>query len=73
MGCGWGMFIWQERFAAFWQAAFWQAPCSLFDGWQSCIKYVNEAAGSMFGGVYLELFGRATHELVAADLTAQVS
>ncbi|WIA22845.1 hypothetical protein OEZ86_009793 [Tetradesmus obliquus] len=34
-------------------------------------KYVNEAAGSMFGGVYLELFGRATHELVAADLTAQ--
>jgi hypothetical protein len=56
-------------------AAFWQAPWALFvvdDSAQSCIEYVNEAAGSMFGGGYLDLFGRATHELVGADLTAQV-
>jgi hypothetical protein len=57
-------------------AAFWQAPWALFvvdDSTQSCIEYVNEAAGGLFGGSYLDLFGRATHELVGADLTAQVS
>lgn len=56
-------------------AAIWQAPFILMvldDSKQQQLEYSNAAASELFGREYLDLFGTAGHELVAAGETAQV-